>query len=199
MKTALMIAIAFGVAILLAVAIIPTPSIRNFGSMVLRHPAISAKAPAVYEQLAWEELIPKGWDPMAKFKERNLGTLLDSSAQALDMLKELREVLDNAPTIEALNGRKVRLPGYVVPLEVTAAGMREFLLVPYFGACIHTPPPPANQIIHVKSDKPVKGIASMEAVWVEGTLSTGQSKTDMGASGYALSLASVEAYVPPAR
>jgi hypothetical protein len=77
--------------------------------------------------------------------------------------------------------------------------MREFLLVPYFGACIHSPPPPANQIVHVTADEPVSGFASMSPVWVNGTLSTGQLKTGMGASGYKLKLASIEAYALPVR
>jgi hypothetical protein len=54
---------------------------------------------------------------------------------------------------QGLDGQNIRLPGYIVPLEVSEEGRTtEFLLVPYFGACIHVPPPPSNQIVHVKSE-----------------------------------------------
>jgi hypothetical protein len=66
--------------------------------------------------------------------------------------------------------------------------MREFLLVPYFGACIHTPPPPANQIIHVTSATPIKGFRTMDAMWASGTLRTAISDTAMGNSGYRMEL-----------
>ncbi len=52
-----------------------------------------------------------------------------------------------------LDGTKVRMPGYMLPLEFDDTRITEFLLVPYFGACIHYPPPPSNQIVHVKLDK----------------------------------------------
>ena len=55
----------------------------------------------------------------------------------------------------SLNGQYVKLPGYVVPLESDAGGLlSEFLLVPYYGACIHVPPPPSNQIVYVRLNKP---------------------------------------------
>ena len=79
-------------------------------------------------------------------------------------------------------------------LDQAKDGLREFLLVPYFGACIHTPPPPANQIVHVRSQTPVKGLRSMDAVWVSGTLQIDSTKTDMGVSGYAMIAHQVQAY-----
>ena len=96
-----------------------------------------------------------------------------------------------------MDGASVRIPGYLVPLEENKAGLKEFLLVPYFGACIHTPPPPANQIIHVKTDKPAKGFRSMDTVWISGTLKTLRSDSYMGASGYRMDAVVVEPYVEP--
>jgi hypothetical protein len=82
----------------------------------------------------------------------------------------MRSAWDQAPVETALNGQKVRIAGFVVPLERKGEQILEFLLVPYFGACIHVPPPPANQIIHVIPDKPVSGMKTMDAMWVSGTL-----------------------------
>ena len=54
----------------------------------------------------------------------------------------------------SLNGKLVRMPGYLLPIEFAGNRVTEFLLVPWVGACIHTPPPPPNQIVYVKADKP---------------------------------------------
>jgi hypothetical protein len=72
------------------------------------------------------------------------------------------------------------LPGFAIPLENKGGKVSEFLLVPYFGACIHSPPPPANQIIHVVTKKPVTKLLSMDAVKVSGTLSLQYASTPWG-------------------
>lgn len=150
-----------------------------------------------FRQINWDELVPKGWDPMKDLKDLNIGALSDADPRATQMLKKLREVWDNAPANPALDGQAVRIPGYVVPLEEGNDGIKEFLLVPYFGACIHSPPPPANQIVLVKPDKPV-AFKSMDAVWVSGLLKTArQENQEMGVSGYRIEGGLVAKYVPP--
>ncbi len=69
-----------------------------------------------------------------------------------------------------LAGMDVRIPGYVIPLEFSGTKVTEFLLVPYNGACIHTPPPPANQIIYVTLERGTALDGLFIAVWVEGRL-----------------------------
>jgi len=151
-----------------------------------------AQVPA-FRQITWEELVPKDWDPMKEFKDMNFGVMSDADPRAQQTLKKLREVWDNAPVNNAMDNQKVRIPGYVVPLEESKAGLKEFLLVPYFGACIHTPPPPSNQILHVTPAQP-KPLRSMETVWITGTLRTLRTDSFMGASSYRLEGASVEPY-----
>lgn len=162
-------------------------------------PAAAKAAPAsAVRQLKWEEMVPSGWDPVKILKGRgDLSRLQDGDAKASAMLREVREVWDAAPTRPELDGQKVRLPGYLVPLEGQAGEWKEFLLVPYFGACIHSPPPPANQIVHVKAALPAKGLRSMDTVWITGTMHTERRDTDMGVSGYTVDGASVERYVEP--
>ena len=150
---------------------------------------------AGYADISWDELVPGDWDPLKQFKDMNFGLLSDADPRAAEALKKMREVWDNAPINNKMDGRNVRIPGYVVPLEEGKNGMTEFLLVPYFGACIHTPPPPSNQIIHVKPKEPAKGLKSMDAVWVDGTLKTLRSDTFMGASGYRMEAVGFERYV----
>ncbi len=102
----------------------------------------------------------------------------------------------------ALDGRLVRMPGYLLPLEFSGKDVSEFLLVPWVGACIHTPPPPPNQIVHVKADKPVGNVSMFMPIWVTGRLSTKATRTNLylvdGASdihaGYSLRATEVEPY-----
>jgi len=148
-----------------------------------------------YREITWEDLVPKDWDPTKEFKQANIGLMKDGDPRATEMLKRMREAWNNAPTNNELDGVAVRLPGYLVPLDESGNGIKEFLLVPYFGACIHTPPPPANQIILVQPQKPAKGYRSMDTVWISGTLKTLRSDSYMGASGYRMDSAIVEPYV----
>jgi uncharacterized protein len=175
---------------------VPTPGPSLGGSTG----APPAKAPpGAFRTLKWDELVPAGWDPMAEFKGMDFNILSDADPRAANLLKKLREAWDNAPTNPALEGQGVRIPGFVVPLEETKDGLKEFLLVPYFGACIHSPPPPANQIIHVLPKTPVPGVRSMDAVWVSGALVAARTDTYMGAGGYRIEALKVEPYTEKVR
>jgi hypothetical protein len=158
-------------------------------------PAASAARPGAFREIRWEDLVPKDWDPMKDLKDLQIGGLSDADPRAAQMLKRLREVWDNAPANPALDGQSIRIPGYVVPLEESADGLTEFLLVPYFGACIHSPPPPANQIIHVLPRSVAKGVRSMDPVWISGTLVREKTDSYMGAAGYRMQAQKVEPYV----
>jgi hypothetical protein len=102
----------------------------------------------------------------------------------------------------ALDGQIVRIPGYLLPLEFSGKQVSEFLLVPWVGACIHTPPPPPNQIVHVKADKPFDFGGLFAPVWVTGRMSTAAAKKSLflidGSAdidiGYSLRASQVEPY-----
>ena len=161
--------------------------------------ASAASSASALTHLKWSDLVPVGWDPAQevrkRIKDQNFSIIKDSAPRMLEMLKQMREVWDNAPVNPAMDGVRGRIPGYVVPLEEDKQGMREMLLVPYYGACIHSPPPPANQIIHVRLPKPAKGYAAMDTVWVTGTLRAFRGDSYMGASGYRIDDASLAPYV----
>ena len=101
-----------------------------------------------------------------------------------------------------LDGALARLPGYLLPLEFSGTQVSEFLLVPWVGACIHTPPPPPNQIVHVKLDQPFEFKHAFDAVWVIGRIATKEAKksvyiTDGSADisvGYSMHASKVELY-----
>jgi len=77
-----------------------------------------------------------------------------------------------AATRPELDGKTIKIPGYLLPLEYEEEKVIEFLLVPYVGACIHTPPPPPNQIVHVTSESGFVSSDLYTPVWVEGVMKT---------------------------
>ncbi|MBT2323003.1 DUF3299 domain-containing protein [Variovorax paradoxus] len=161
--------------------------------------AAAAKPAAGQPRLiAWEELVPKDWDPMKEFKGMDLGKLEDGDPRANDLLMKMQEVSNNAPTNPEMNGVEVKIPGFIVPLEESKGEVTEFLLVPYFGACIHTPPPPANQILHVRPRHGAK-FRAMDTVWVTGKLQTLRNDSMMGVSGYHVTAESVTKYTGGAK
>ncbi len=148
--------------------------------------ATPAKAAPTYREIDWDALLPRDWDPAAALKGLDLANLRDGDPRAIEAMARMQEMFDNAPLNTALDNTRVRIPGFIVPLESRGKLIHEFLLVPYFGACIHTPPPPANQIIHVFPAKPLSNLVAMDPVWVSGAIETGRSKTSMGSAGYRL-------------
>jgi hypothetical protein len=155
----------------------------------------SSDAKSSYKQIKWDDLMPKDWDPMSEFKKLDFSKMKDTDPRAMEALQQLRDALNNAPIEPSMNGARIRIPGFIVPLEVAHHQITQFLLVPFFGACIHVPPPPANQIIHVFPSKPLKkGMESMDAVWISGMLETFPSDTDMGSAGYRMKANIVEPY-----
>jgi hypothetical protein len=158
-------------------------------------------APALdsYKEIKWVDLLPKNWNPAKFMPARPLGFASDLDPEVQVAFAEMRLAFDNAPTVAAMDGASVKLPGYLVPLEEVRGEMKEFLLVPYFGACIHTPPPPANQIVFVRLKAPVRGFHAMDTVWVAGRLAATRQSSDMGVSGYEIDAVSVDRYVPPSR
>ena len=142
--------------------------------------------------------MPADWDPMKQLRQKNIASVAEGSAAEMALMRELRVVLDNAPTRSELDGAKVKMSGYVVPLDTQRGQAREILLVPYFGACIHMPPPPANQIVHVVLPAP-KPLRTMDMVWVSGVLKTLRRDSPAGMSGYSMRASLVEPYKPAAR
>ena len=95
--------------------------------------------------------------------------------------------------VAALDGKRVKIDGYVVPLDFDATKVKEFLLVPFVGACIHVPPPPANQIVYVKIENGFDVSGSFDPVSVTGTIRTTVAFTGLADAGYSLDAETVTA------
>lgn len=128
------------------------------------------------KEIFWEDLIPKGH------------VQIDTQAQANHEGSEQNWVQPDldAPVVKALDGQSVSLPGFVVPLEGDSELITEFLLVPYFGACIHVPPPPPNQLVHVtiKGGVPIDSL--YDAIVVTGIIKTQTWSGEIAQVGYTM-------------
>ncbi|MDE2804108.1 MAG: DUF3299 domain-containing protein [Gemmatimonadota bacterium] len=95
---------------------------------------------------------------------------------------------EKSEELAALDGKLVKIPGFTVPLEDFASSATEFLLVPYVGACIHTPPPPPNQLVYTKMDEGKRAkMDGWNPVWVEGVLSIEMTESVYGYVGFTIS------------
>jgi uncharacterized protein len=154
----------------------------------------AASAPRV---LAWEELMPPGeMDRLAKMYDAYLANLgAAGSMIAEGSSQDSMEQIGTFNVVSELDGKTVRLPGFPVPFDFNAsAGVKEFLLVPYFGACIHTPPPPPNQVVYIHSETPITLKSLWDPIWVEGVLTTKKRESDIGDAAYTLTVRLVEPY-----
>ncbi|WP_413401165.1 DUF3299 domain-containing protein [Pseudoalteromonas sp. KJ71-7] len=126
------------------------------------------------KEIFWEDLIPQGH------------VQIDTQTQANHEGSEQNWVQPDldAPVVKALDGQSVSLPGFVVPLEGDSELITEFLLVPYFGACIHVPPPPPNQLVHVtiKGGVPIDSL--YDAIVVTGVIKTQTWSGEIAQVGY---------------
>ncbi|BCT35737.1 MULTISPECIES: DUF3299 domain-containing protein [Pseudomonas] len=161
-------------------------------SLLIATPLWAAGAP---KDLTWSEMIP----PDAPPEVPNMQPLHDlsqmSDALAAESAPAAKQDLPNAPVVKSLDGQTVRLPGYIVPLEVNEEGRTtEFLLVPYFGACIHVPPPPSNQIVHVTSELGVKLDELYQPYWIEGAMQVKPSTSELADAGYQMAAQKIYVY-----
>lgn len=114
---------------------------------------------------------------------------IDHSGSGVD----LAHALTSAKTVAAADGIRGKLPGYVVPIAFDAKGrVTELFLVPYFGACIHVPPPPPNQIVYIKPAKPVEAGEIWDPYWAIGTVHIASTKNDIAHSAYSMDLEKLE-------
>lgn len=148
------------------------------------------------KELDWPALIPEG----APVIPPQLAPLHDmsqlSDALSAESAPAARQQAPDAPVVKSLDGQQVKIPGYIVPLEVSEEGRTtEFLLVPYYGACIHVPPPPSNQIVHVFSEMGVRVEDLYQPYWIEGKMQVRASSSELADAGYQMEAEKIYAYV----
>ena len=168
--------------------------------------ALSAEEKSAFTTVEWADLIPPEvleilLNPPSYIAEIEDGSAEDQiTSQMKNTLAEeeedaYRRALASTDVNPSMDGQKIRIPGFVVPLEFDEEQtISQFFLVPYFGACLHMPPPPPNQIILVDAPEGVQMSALYEPFWLEGEVSTVVTENDMAKSAYAMQLHKLSPY-----
>lgn len=171
-------------------------------------------AQSAYRELDWIDLLPA--DDLASLEDRpeildtieegsgtdaaSISALMEGqkgklSAKEMAHLQRYQAALQSVQTRSDVLNQPVKVPGFVVPLEYDdKQRITELFLVPFFGACIHVPPPPPNQIIHVRLNKPVQLESLYDPVWLEGSLSAGNTTTELGQSAYEMDVKALKPF-----
>ncbi|NSX56088.1 DUF3299 domain-containing protein [Sulfitobacter sp. 1151] len=139
-----------------------------------------------YIDLDWEDLLPEGQSAIPNALR---GLLSHDEGAAMSSQQP-----PSMGVRTEWNGQIVRLPGFIVPIEYTGTGVTAFILVPYVGACVHVPPPPANQLVFVTTSTPYESDGLFEAVNVIGMFGVSSLSTHLAEIGYALSADIIEPY-----
>lgn len=158
-----------------------------------------AGADGVHE-MDWNELLPQdfSFEPYMDeldLSDFNIAELDDNDPEAQRLYQELKAILADVPSVTEIAGMTGRLPGFAVPIEFDGDRVYSFLLVPYFGACIHTPPPPANQMVYVEYEAGFRLPSLYDPVIIEGVFEVEQHVAEgLGTAGYRMQANRVTLY-----
>lgn len=144
-------------------------------------------------EVKWADLIPADFEPpenpFNSMTQEEIDKLLDGSPESNARLDELQAAFEYAPVVESLDGLRVKLAAYVTPLEFDGQlKMSEMLLVPWMGACIHTPPPPANQVVFAEAGETIELQNAYDPIFAIGTLHVDTVSSDLAEAGYRLEI-----------
>jgi len=125
-------------------------------------------------------------DPLSDLLQNDITTGIDDRYQ---------QALSSTRIVSAMDGQAIRIPGFIVPMEFDDdQNITQFFLVPFFGACIHVPPPPPNQIIFVNYPKGMKIDDLDDPIWVSGVLETSLVQSELATAAYSIQMQFFEAY-----
>jgi hypothetical protein len=162
--------------------------------------SLTVRAQVKYIDIEWTELIPA--DDLAvllnppdfifeledQAENDNMNALKEASTTDATS-QRYQQALESTRVVETFDGKSIRVPGFIVPIETDEQKrVTQFFIVPYFGACMHMPPPPPNQIIFVKSSEGIEVTSLYDAFLFEGVLSIDTTDSLLGKSAYSLQL-----------
>ena len=159
----------------------------------------------VYKTIEWTDLLPEADLQALMAPPEALNNIEDGSQEdqissqlynALSLAGDSRyqQALVSTNVRSEYDQQKVRIAGFVIPITADGQMVTEFFLVPYYGACIHVPPPPPNQLIFSQFPQGIKIDDIYYPYWVEGTLSTTLTENDIATSAYSFSVDNMTKY-----
>ena len=157
--------------------------------------------PSEFTRVLWTDLIPQDDLEALLSPPDYLSSIVDGSPQdqigavAGNSDDRYQQALVSTRVVESMDGEAIKIPGFVVPIEFDDDQIiTQFFLVPYFGACIHEPPPPPNQIIFVDYPKGLTLTALYDPFWISGVLKTSVIDNGLATAAYTMDMYRYEAY-----
>lgn len=159
-----------------------------------------------YQELEWTDLLPDADlqallnppDFLNDIEDGSADDVLDSRLQSeFNGLGDsaFSQALTSTDVVPDYDGKAIRLPGFIVPLAYNSdREVTEFFLVPFFGACIHYPPPPPNQIIHASYPEGFELTSIYDPFWLSGTLSVAIVSNEVATAAYTVTVDKLEIY-----
>lgn len=172
----------------------------NIKTLAKTEQKVNKSGKSEYQDITWVDLeVPgKGINVILEKFEKEIEATPEGSTKEKEIMKRLQAALNNAPVNTELDKKKIRLSGFISPLEIDEKEgvVKEFLLVPYFGACIHVPPPPLNQTLLIKpaKDQQIKLEDAYEPIWISGVIHAESTTTKLAEAGYKISDVKIEMY-----
>ena len=163
-------------------------------------PVTASAKDSAYQEIEWTELIPQDDLDALLNPPEYLADVVDGSTQDSveaftdkqlkdEQATRFQQALVSTKVVNTYQGKAIRIPGFIVPLESDEEQrVTEFFIVPYFGACLHMPPPPPNQIIYAKHSPGIELDNLYDPFWFEGTLEISKEVHAVGTSAYRLTL-----------
>ncbi|NKF50269.1 DUF3299 domain-containing protein [Shewanella sp. WXL01] len=163
-----------------------------------------------YQELVWDALMPADELEIILNPPEEIYNIEDgASNDNIDSLQELAknggeigryyQALTSARVVDSFNNADIKIPGFIVPLVYNEQDkLTEFFIVPYYGACLHMPPPPPNQMLYSKVEEGIDIMASTYSpYWFEGTMAIAMTERDIGSAAYQLDVDTIVPYVEP--
>ena len=150
--------------------------------------------PKGVRELQWQQLSPPGWSPTKILQRVGVDALVDTDPAVLAKMDEIRHEWDLAPTVALAEGTVVRLTGFPLVLDEMAGSARTIIVAPYYGACVHKPAPPANQMVVVALRNAFPAHMQQQPVWIVGKIVTQATPTRYGRAAYLMVDARWEPY-----
>lgn len=182
MSPSLSVRFTLALAALLAIATV-LPQARAAEPAIGARPDVSGADRGGVREIDWLELLPpEDLEALMAMPE------IDHTGEMV-----MPEVMSSTRTVARMDGVRGRIPGYLVPIAFNNdQQVTEMFLVPYFGACIHVPPPPPNQLVFIRPENPIELGNLWDAYWVHGTLRIDLTENAMATSAYILELERLE-------
>lgn len=169
--------------------------------------SLSTAVQAAPKVITWDDLVPADTKSkiidFGKYKSKvghpNLTDFggnkeeMEDYLLTMDFMKQ-SQPLEGDAIVTELDGKQVKIAGYITPITFDGDKVIDFLFVPYHGACIHVPPPPANQIVYAENVKNLSADATYDPVWLTGTLKAKPVSMLVANVGYSIENATVEPY-----